>query len=134
MATRRIGLRILAVLFAVQALNGLGQSVPELLGAADDPMSLTLLQLGSGITALAAAIGSWRGARWAPWASIVWGVVNGALLAALQPILDLPLEARPSLLVAAAVVFICGVAFAWYLRRATATPPPGQRPASPMRG
>ena len=123
MATRRLGPRILAGLFALLASNGLWQSIPELFGANDDPLSLTLLQLGSGITALVAAIGSWRGARWAPWASIAWGVVNGTLLAALGPILDLPPEARPTLVGIAAGILLCGLAFAWYLHRATSAPP-----------
>ena len=117
--TRPFGPRVMAVFFGLIAINPWTQAIPELVRTGDDPIGLTLLQLASAISATAAAVGSWRMARWAPWAALAYGVITGAMVAALGPLLALPPEARPGLIGSGVGIAVVGAACAWYLRRAT---------------
>ena len=107
----------LAILFALLCLNAWSQVVLALVGRADDPPILIGLQCLSGGTAAAAAVGSWVGARWASVGALLYGVVTGAMIAALEAILHLGNEARVGLWVGGAAVLIVGAGAAWYLRR-----------------
>jgi len=71
-----------------------------------------------GLTSLAAARGSWTGARWAPVAALLSGLSTATMLVALAPLLDLPADSRGGLWVGAAAVQAFGLGAAWYLRRA----------------
>jgi hypothetical protein len=107
----------LAVVFAVLALNAWVQVALALLGRSDDPLELRLLQTVVGLAAAAAAWGSWTGARWAPAAALLYGLVTAGMLVALVPLLDLGPDARGGLWTGAAAVLIFGLWAAWYLRR-----------------
>ena len=111
---------LIAALFVLLGLNAWWQVVLALLGDGGDPQALILLQLVVGATAAAAAWGAWRGARWAPRASVLYGGVTAGMLVALAPILDLPPDARPGLWSGAALVLLFALAIAWYLRRVRA--------------
>ena len=120
-ATRRPrGRIVVAVIFLLLAINALAQVGLVLFGQGSDPSPLTMLQVLVGITALAAAWGSWTGARWSPGAAVLYGVVTGAMLAALPRLLDLPAEARGGIVVGAIGVLAYSLAVAWYLRRTLA--------------
>jgi hypothetical protein len=114
---RRLGFVLVALLFAALAANAYAQVVRSLLGLDDEPTILLLLQCASGTAAAAAAVGSWRERAWAPWAAALYGVITGAMIAALGPILDLDADARGGLWAGAAVLLALGGGCAWYLRR-----------------
>ncbi|HUF28673.1 MAG TPA: hypothetical protein VMM18_16960 [Gemmatimonadaceae bacterium] len=118
----------LAVLFLLLSLNAWMQAADAALGRSIEPRALTLLQVLVGATAIAAAYGSWSGARWAPWAAVAWGVVTAGLILALDPLLQLAPEARRGLLIGGAVVLVLGGAAGWFLRRAVARRPAGTPP------
>ena len=111
---------VLAAFYVLLGVNAWTQAVLALVRGDGDPPSLILLQALVGTAAAAAAWGAWRGARWAPLASVLYGVVTAGMLVALAPILDLPPDARPGLWSGAALVLLFALAIAWYLRRARA--------------
>jgi hypothetical protein len=119
---------VLALVFALFALNGWVQVVLAPLGRTGDPGALTLLQAIVGTAAAAAAWGSWAGTRWAPWAALLYGLLTAGMLVALGPLLDLPAEAQHGIWIGAGVVMLFAAASAWYLRRAVALEPPGEIP------
>ena len=115
---RSRGTVVLAIAFTLFALNALAQVALALVGRSDDPAALSLLQVAIGLTSLAAARGSWTGARWAPVAALIYGLSTATILAALGPLLDLSADARGGLWVGAGGVLAFGLGAAWYLRRA----------------
>jgi hypothetical protein len=108
-----------AVLFAVLTLNAWVQVVFVALGRSDDPPALMALQTLVGATAAGAAWGSWTSARWAPAVALLYGIVTGAMLLSLGPLLALEPQARGGLWTGAAAVFAFALGSAWYLRRRT---------------
>ena len=121
MTAARRGIRTaFALIFALLALNAWVQVVLTALGRSDDPAALLALQVLSGAAAAAAAVGIWRGARWAPGAALSYGVVTGCMIAALEPILGLEREARTGLWMGAVIVLLFSAGSAWYLRRSAA--------------
>ena len=108
---------VVAIIFLLLALNAWLQVAFVPLGRSDDPTALTLLQALVGATAMLAAVGSWSGARWAPVAALSYGVVTGAMIVLLGPLLDLEPGARNGLWFGALVVLVVGAGLAWYLRR-----------------
>ncbi|HEU4631573.1 MAG TPA: hypothetical protein VFS08_17595 [Gemmatimonadaceae bacterium] len=119
-----------AVVFALLALNAGAQVVLALLHRSDDPSALTTLQALVSVTAAAAAWGSWTVARWAPGAALLYGLVTAAMLVSLEPMLDLPAEARVGLWTGGATVLLFGLWAAWYLRRDLARRAPPERAPS----
>ncbi len=114
----RIGPRIVAVLLCAFAINALAQGVRWTLGWDTSPFILGAEQWLSGSVALAAAIGAWRHAPWAPAATALYALLVGTLIGTLGPVLELDAEASRSVmwsgLAVAGMVF--GIAF--YLWRA----------------
>lgn len=108
---------VVAIIFALLALNAWLQVALVPLGRSDDPTTLTLLQALIGATAMLAAAGSWSGARWAPAAALSYGIVTGAMIVLLGPLLDLEPDARNGLWFGALVVLAVSAGLAWYLRR-----------------
>ena len=108
---------VLAVLFGFFTLNAWVQAALSLFGSSDDPAVLTALQVAIGVAGGFAAAGSWRGARWAPVAALVYGATTGGMLVALPFILRLEPEARGGIWAGAAGVVLVSLAAAWYLRR-----------------
>ena len=115
--SRPIGVKVATLLFVILTANGLWQGVGGLLGPSREPFPLPLLQLASGISALVTAIGAWRRARWSSLASVAYGAITGAMLAALPYILGLAADERMGLWSSAAIVLLFGVAAGWYLHR-----------------
>ena len=105
------------MIFALLALNAWAQVVLAQLGDSSDPATLVVLQVLVGAAAAAAAAGSWSGARWAPAASVLYGLVTAGMIVALEPILGLGRDARNGLWTGGAVVLLFGLSAAWYLRR-----------------
>jgi hypothetical protein len=116
---RSRGRVVLAVAFGLFALSAWIQVVLVPLGRSGDPPALTLLQAVVGTAAAMAARGSWGGARWAPWAALAYGVTSAGMLAALGPLLELPVDARTSIWWGALIVLLFTAFAAWYLRRTT---------------
>lgn len=116
-ARRHRGRIVVAVLFLLLAINAIAQVALVPLGRSGDPLPLTMLQLLIGVVALAAAWGSWTGARWSPAAAALYGVVTGGMLASLPWLLHMPAEARGGIAAGAASVLLVALALAWYLRR-----------------
>lgn len=108
---------VLAGVFLLLALNAWAQVLLVPLGRSDDPASLTILQSLIGLAGTAAAWGSWSGARWAPMAAVLHGVVTAGMLLALPPILDLGADERGGLRAGAVAVLVFALGSAWYLRR-----------------
>ena len=121
-ARRPWGRVVVAVIFLLLAINALLQVALVPLGRSGDPRPLTLLQALVGIAGLAAAWGSWTGARWSPAAAALYGVVTAGMLTSLPWLLDLPAEASGGIMVGAVVVLALSLALAWYLRRTLAAP------------
>jgi hypothetical protein len=115
---RSLGRVLVAVVSALLGLVALGQMMRILVGQAGDSRVLAVFQAAMGITAIAVAVGSWRGARWAPVAALIYGVITASMLLSLSPLLNLPPEARGGLASGAASVFGASLWAAWYLRRA----------------
>lgn len=107
----------LAVVFALLALNTWAEVVSILRGRSGGPTALTILQVLVGATCTVTAWGAWIGARWAPVAATVYGLVTAAMLVALGPLLDLGPDASRGLWLGAAVMLMFALASAWYLRR-----------------
>src|SRR5687768_17180924 len=84
---------VLAMAFTLFGLNALAEVVLALVGRSDDPAALSLLQAVIGLTSVAAARGSWTGARWAPVAAVLYGLSTATMLVALGPLLELPADA-----------------------------------------
>lgn len=116
-ARRSVGRIACAVVFALLALNAWAQVVLALATDPDDLPVLTILQALVGAAAAAAAWGSWSVARWAPVASLLYGLVTAGMLISLEPMLDLGAEARRGLWLGAGIVLLFGLWAAWYLRR-----------------
>ena len=126
---------ILAVLFALLAADAWRQVIFDGVLAVNEPRLLTALKAVAGTAALAAAWGSWRGARWAPVAAIAWGCAIAALLVALEPVLGLGHEARTGLWIQAVALLACSIGAAWYLGRSRSRIEAGERrPAAPGLG
>jgi hypothetical protein len=115
---RAAGLMIVAVLFALLALNALKEAFWS-----DSPPALRALQALVAATAAATAWGAWIGAGWSIALATLYGLIAGGMVVALGPMLDLPTEARGGLWVGGAVVLLFSLACAWYLRRATQLAP-----------
>jgi hypothetical protein len=115
---RSRGRVVLALVFAVLALNAWAQVLLVPLGRSGDPTALTALQALVGIAGGAAAWGSWTGTRWAPAAAVLYGLVTAGMLVALTPLLDLGPDARGGLWTGAAAVLLFALWAGWYLRRA----------------
>lgn len=114
---RSRGSIILVVVFTLFGLNAWVQVINSIIGGSDDPMALVILQTLVGTAGIAAAWGSWSGARWAPVAAMSYGVVTAAMLASLGPLLDLTAEEMRGIWIGAAVVLLFGLWAGWYLRR-----------------
>lgn len=114
---RSRGRMVLAVVFALLALSAWWQVVSDVMGTNDSPPILTGWQVLVGAMGAAAAWGGWTGARWTPLFAALYGVVAGAMVASLGPILDLPPESRKGLWTGATLVLVFGLWSAWWLRR-----------------
>lgn len=113
----RIGHLVVATLFAIFCAADVWQLIQAARGAHPDPPGLLVLHGATGLLAGAAAIGSWRGRRWAVLVVLGWGLVTAAMLVALGPVLDTPAAERRQLwIMAVSVASLAGVA-AWYLHR-----------------
>ena len=117
-----IGMRIVAVLFALLGLNAINELLDMVTGSSDGPRTLAALQATVGLAAIATAFGAWIGARWAPLLAVVYGVIAAAMIVALGPLLEMPAEERGGLLVGGAVVLGFALACAWYLHWAFRRP------------
>ena len=113
----------MTLMFVLLSLNGLAQVVLRVTGGNTDPLALTLFQLASGATALAAAVGAWRGSRWSSVASLAYGVVTAAMLACLPYLLGLGDEEKAGIWSGATIVLLVSVAAGWYLHRQHGSPP-----------
>ena len=110
-----IGARIVAVLFALLGLNALYELLSMVRGTSDGPITLAALQAAVGLTAIATAFGAWTGAHWAAVLAVAYGVIAAAMVVALGPLLDMPVEERGGLLVGGAIVLAFALACAGYL-------------------
>ena len=116
MSTRRrtVGQIIVAALFALLAANAFEETFWS-----DSP---PMLRIWQGIVCIIAATttwGAWTGARWSAALALLYGLVAGAMVVSLGPMLDMPVEERDGLWIGGAVVLIIGLVCAWYLRRVT---------------
>jgi len=114
-----IGTRIVAVLFALLGLNAINELLDMISGSSDGPVTLAALQAVVGLTAIATAFGAWTGARWAPVIATVYGLIAGAMIVSLGPLLEMPAEERGGLLVGGAIVLGFALVCAGYLRWAS---------------
>jgi hypothetical protein len=110
-----IGARVIAVLFALLALNAVNELLAMVSGTSEGPLALAALQGLVGVSAAAAGFGAWIGARWSPALAAVYGVIAAAMIVALGPLLDMPVEERGGLLVGGAIVLTFSLACASYL-------------------
>lgn len=111
---RTVGQMIVAVLFALLAANALKEVFWS-----DSPPALRVWQAVVGALAAGTARGAWSGARWSAALALLYGLVAGAMIVALGPMLDMPVEERGGLWVGGAVILVIALACAGYLRRVT---------------
>ena len=114
---RSRGRMVLAAVFGLLSLSAWYQAADAALGRSDDPAMLMGLQTITGAAAAAAAWGSWAGARWAPAAALLYGVIAGGMVAGLGPMLDMAADERGGLWTGAAIILAFALASAWWLRR-----------------
>ncbi|HEX5830017.1 MAG TPA: hypothetical protein VFY16_03480 [Gemmatimonadaceae bacterium] len=117
---RSTGVVLLALLFALAAALDAWQLFVGFMGSADEHPAIAVFRLLSVVTAVAAAVGTWRLSRWAPAAAMVWTAVRVCFIIALGPLLALDPTARIGLWIAAAGVLVFGVLATRYVRRARA--------------
>lgn len=115
----RPGLKAVSLLMFFLAVNALVQAVRLALGWDTGPIALTLWQFACGLSALAAAAGTWLGERWSAGVIVAYGVITGALIVALYPMLALPQEARNGLIASGVGAVVVCALLAWYVARAT---------------
>ena len=111
---RSVGRILIAVLFALLALNALKEVFWS-----DSPPMLRALQALVGALAAATTWGAWSGARWSYAAATAYGFAAAGMVASLGTMLDLPVEERGGLWVGAGVILVFSLACAWFLRRMT---------------
>jgi hypothetical protein len=114
---RGVGTVIISSAFVLLAANALVQGIGALVGWRDDPALLITFQLASGASALAAAVGTWRGARWAPYLATAYGAITAVMIASLGPLLALDDAERAGLPAGAAAVLLVALCLAWGIRR-----------------
>jgi hypothetical protein len=107
--------RLIAVVVAALGVQQGYQGVTEL---RFDPWLLTLEYAVVCVTGLIAGYGVWRGRRWGPAALAVNGLTTAVLVVSLEPILNLPAEARRGLWIGAGGIALFTAAAVWYTRRA----------------
>ena len=112
-----IGRIVIGLLFALLAVNALMEVFDS-----ESPPMLRALQALVGLLAAATTWGAWSGARWSYAAATAYGFAAGGMVAALGPMLDMPLEERDGLWIGAAMILVFSLACAWFLRRATRRP------------
>jgi hypothetical protein len=117
--SRSRGSIILVIVFTLFGLNALVQAIRATIGGSDDPTALVILQTLVGTAGIAAAWGTWSGARWASAAAMSYGVITAAMLVSLGPLLDLATEEMRGIWTGAAAVLLFGLWAARYLRRST---------------
>ncbi|HVH39927.1 MAG TPA: hypothetical protein VM764_07885 [Gemmatimonadaceae bacterium] len=117
---RRIGTTVIAILFALLAVEAWVQVVRALVGDRDLPLVM-IWQFLTGAAAAMAAVGAWRLRPWSHRAVVLYGVLTAALIVALGPILNLDPSGRRGLLSGALVVLLGCTAAAWLLRRSVVT-------------
>lgn len=117
MMRRPRGRIVLAVVFALLALNAWWQVIGDVTGMSNEPRLLTELQALCGVFAVAAAWGSWAGAWWTPAIAVLYGVVAAGMVAGLGPMLALPAESQSGLWTGAALIMGFALFSAWWLRR-----------------
>jgi len=115
---RSRGRVVLAVVFALLTLSAWWEVVNNVMGTNDSPPILSGWQTIVGAMGAGAAWGAWTGARSTPIFAALYGVIAGAMVASLGPILDLPPESRKGLWTGATLVLLFGLWSAWWLRRA----------------
>lgn len=111
---RTIGQLIVVALFVLLAANAFRETFWS-----DSPTALRIWQAVVCVIATATTWGAWTGARWSAALATLYGLVAGAMIVALGPLLDMPVEERGGLWVGGAIVLGIGLASAWYLRRVT---------------
>ena len=111
---RTVGRIIVAALLALLAANAFEETFWS-----DSPPALRVWQAIVCAIAAAATWGAWIGARWSAGLALLYGIVAGAMVVALGPLLDMPVEERGGLWLGGAIVLVIGLACAWYLRRVT---------------
>lgn len=120
---RTVGRVIIAGLFAYCGINAAMEAWSEardIITHAPEPLpGILLFQSAVFITSASSAIGTWRRASWAPRAVIAWGAVASVFVALLQPMLALPLDARPGLLAGSALLLALAAGAVAFLRRDT---------------
>src|SRR5688500_5735341 len=89
---RSRGSIVLVVVFTLFGLNAWAQVIRAAVGGSEDPTALIILQTLVGTAGIAAAWGTWSGARWSPIAAMSYGVVTAAMLVSLGPLLQLSAE------------------------------------------
>ena len=107
---------VLTAIFGVLAVIDLTQVLLALLGRSDNPAALIALNCGTGATAAATCLGSWRRKRWTPIAAVAYGVLTTTLLLALPSLIDLPVDARAGLRTGAVAVFLFALLSAAHFR------------------
>ena len=111
---RTVGQIIVAALFALLAVNAFKEVFWS-----DSPLPLRIWQAIVCAIAAAATWGAWIGARWSAALALLYGLVAGAMIVALGPMLDMPVEERGGLWVGGAIILVFALICAWYLRRVT---------------
>ena len=111
---RTIGQIIVAALFALLTVNAFKEVFWS-----DGPTMLRIWQAVVCAIAAATTWGAWVGARWSAALALLYGLVAGAMIVALGPMLDMPVEERGGLWVGGAIILVFALVCAWYLRRVT---------------
>jgi hypothetical protein len=114
---RSRGSILLVAVFTLFGLNAWAQVLHAVMGGGGDPTALVMLQTLVGSAGIAAAWGTWSGARWAPVAAMSYGVATAVMLVSLGPLLDLAAEEMRGIWIGAAAVLLFGLWAGWYLRR-----------------
>lgn len=115
---RPTGVTVVAIIVFLLGVNAYAEVVRVLLGWNQNPPVLVLWQLEIGTLAMFAAGATWLVKRLAPALIVLYGISTGLMIVALQPILDLPVDALSGLITSGAIVLVVSFALARYVQRA----------------
>ena len=130
---RSVAAYVFATVFVLLSTSAFRQALSELRDTEPGSLLFGVLQLVIGTSAVAAAVGLVKRARWASWPAAIWGVATAALLG-VQPLYSpMDSDAAWSIWSSAAAIGVAGAGVSWFARRRASGDAASRASAGPAR-